>query len=58
MFDYCIQSVNNAARPEWKTDVSDTLLKIYTGELDLDTGLAQMQEAVDTASAEYYEEDA
>ena len=50
--------MNNAARPEWKTDVSDTLLKIYTGELDLDTGLAQMQEAVDTASAEYYEEDA
>ena len=50
--------MNNSARTEWKTDVSDTLLKIYTGELDLDTGLAQMQEAGDTASAEYYEEDA
>ena len=59
MFDYCVQSVNNAARPEWKTPVSDTLLKIYTGELDIDTGLQTMQEIVDEASAEYYpEEDA
>ena len=55
MFDYCVQSVNNAARPEWKSEVSDTLLKIYTGELDLDTGLQAMQDAVDEASAEYYE---
>ncbi len=54
MFDYCIQSVNNAARPEWKTPVSDTLLKIYTGQLTLEDGLEQMQEIVDTASAEYY----
>ena len=54
MFDYCVQSVNNAARPEWKTPVSDTLLKIYTGDLTLDQGLEQMQEIVDTASAEYY----
>ena len=59
MFDYCVQSVNNAARPEWKTPVSDTLLKIYTGELDLDTGLQTMQDIVDETSAEYYpEEDA
>lgn len=55
MFDYCVQSVNNAARPEWKSEVSDTLLKIYTGELDLDSGLQAMQDAVDEASAEYYE---
>ena len=54
MFDYCVQSVNNAARPEGKTPVSDTLLKIYTGDLTLDEGLEQMQEIVDTASAEYY----
>ena len=54
MFDYCVQSVNNAARPEWKTPVSDTLLKIYTGQLTLEDGLEQMQEIVDTASAEYY----
>lgn len=59
MFDYCVQSVNNAARPEWKTPVSDTLLKIYTGELNIDTGLQTMQDIVDEASAEYYpEEDA
>lgn len=59
MFDYCVQSVNNDARPEWKTPVSDTLLKIYTGELDIDTGLQTMQDIVDEASAEYYpEEDA
>ena len=56
--DSCVQSVNNAARPEWKTPVSDTLLKIYTGQLDLDTGLETMQQIVDEASAEYYEEDA
>ena len=55
MFDYGIQSVNNAARPEWKSKVSDTLLKIYSGELDLSTGLATMQQIVDEASAEYYE---
>ena len=55
MFEYCIQSVNNAARPEWKTPVSDTLLKIYTGELAIDEGLEQMQQIVDEASAEYYE---
>src|SRR5699024_12856329 len=30
MFDYSVQSVNNAARPEWKSKVSDTLLKIYS----------------------------
>ena len=54
MFDYCVQSVNNAARPAWKTPVSDTLLKIYTGQLTLEDGLEQMQEIVDTASAEYY----
>ena len=56
MLDYGIQSVNNAARPEWKTPVSDTLLKIYTGALSLDDGLNQMQQIVDQASAEYYEE--
>ena len=55
MLDYGIQSVNNAARPEWKTPVSDTLLKIYTGEYSIDEGLEQMQQIVDEASAEYYE---
>ena len=55
MLDYSVQSVNNVSRPEWKSKVSDTLMKIYSGELDLATGLQTMQEQVDTATAEYYE---
>ncbi len=51
MFDYSIQSVNNASRPEWKSKVSDELLKIYSGQVDLETGLANMQAFVDEASA-------
>ena len=47
--------MENAGQPEWKTPVSDTLLKIYTGELTIDEGLDQMQQIVDEASAEYYE---
>ena len=42
--------MENAGQP-----VSDTLLKIYTGELTIDEGLEQMQQIVDEASAEYYE---
>ncbi len=51
MFDYGIQSINNASRPEWKSKVSDELLKIYSGQIDIDTGLANMQQIVDEASA-------
>ena len=51
MFDYSIQSVNNASRPEWKSKVSDELLKIYAGTMDIDTGLQNMQNIVDAASA-------
>lgn len=50
-FDYAVQNVNNAARPKWKTKVSDELLKIYSGETDIDTGLANMQNYVDTETA-------
>lgn len=50
-FDYCIQYVNNASRPKWKSTVSDTMLKIYSGEADIDEGLAYMQQVADTASA-------
>lgn len=49
MFDYGIQSVNNATRPNWKTQINDLLLKIYSGELNLDDGLAAMQKLVDEA---------
>lgn len=51
MFPYGVQSVNNATRPNWKTQVSDLLLKIYSGELTLDEGLERMQKQVDEAKA-------
>ena len=51
MFDYSIQSVNTASRPEWKSKVSDELLKIYADTVDIDTGLQNMQNIVDAASA-------
>ena len=51
MFEYSIQSVNNASRPEWKSKVNDELLKIYAGTEDIDTGLQKMQDIVDQASA-------
>lgn len=49
MFPYGVQSVNNAARPNWKTQVKDIMLKIYSGEMSLDDGLAAMQKQVDEA---------
>lgn len=51
MFDYGVQSVNNASRPEWKTKVSDELLKIYSKQVSIDDGLANMQKIIDEASA-------
>lgn len=51
MFPYGVQSVNNAARPNWKTQINDILLKIYSGQLNLDEGLAAMQKLVDEAKA-------
>ena len=30
MFPYGVQSVNNASRPNWKTQINDLLLKIYS----------------------------
>ena len=50
-FDYGIQSVNNSARPKWKSPVLDELTKVYNGTLDLDTALANMQKIVDDATA-------
>ena len=51
MFDYSVQSVNNPSRPEWKTKVSDELLKIYSDQETIDAGLANMQTIIDEASA-------
>ncbi len=49
MLEYGVQSVNNAARPNWKTQINDALLKIYSGEQTLDEGLQAMQKLVDEA---------
>lgn len=51
MFEYSVQSINNASRPEWKSKINDELLKIYGGQQDIATGLQNMQTIVDTASA-------
>ena len=51
MFPYGVQSVNNASRPKWKTQINDLLLKIYSGELSLDQGLEDMQKLVDESKA-------
>lgn len=50
MFDYSVQSPNNAARPAWKTRVSDEMLRVYAGETTLDAALESMQRTVDELS--------
>ena len=50
MFDYSVQSVNNKYRSVWKTDVSDLLLKIYSGEISFEEGMDGMQEALRAAA--------
>ncbi len=51
-FDYAVQSPNNAARPKWKSPVSDELLKVYAGSVDVDTGLANIQNYINTTTAD------
>lgn len=51
MFDYGVQSVNNAARPDWKPKANDELLKIYSGEITIEEGLSRMQTIIDEASS-------
>ena len=51
MFDYSVQSVNDKSRPNWKSKVSDELLKIYGGTVDIDTGLANMNTIINDAIA-------
>ncbi|MGL4362059.1 MAG: ABC transporter substrate-binding protein [Cellulosilyticaceae bacterium] len=48
-FDYSVQSINSEGRPSWKTKVNDELLKIYSGTVSLQDGLANMQKLVDSA---------
>ena len=50
-FDYGIQSVNNSARPKWKSPVLDELTKAYSGDQSLNTALENMQNIVNTETA-------
>ena len=50
-FDYCVQYVNNSARPKWKSGVVDIMTSIYNGSVDIDTGLDQIQELINTETA-------
>ena len=52
MFDYSVQSVNDKSRPNWKSKITDELLKIYGGTVDIDTGLANMNTIINDAIAE------
>ena len=47
-----MQSVNDATRPVWKSKVSDELLRIYSGEVSVDDGLKNMNDAINSAIAE------
>ena len=51
MFDYSVQSVNDKSRPNWKSKVTDELLKIYGGSVDIDTGLANINQIINDAIA-------
>ena len=50
MFDYSVQSVNNKYRSVWKPDVTEILLKIYSGELAFEDGMDAMQVALKEAA--------
>lgn len=52
MFDYSVQSVNDKSRPNWKSKVTDELLKIYGGSVDIDTGLANINQIINDAIAD------
>ena len=56
-FDYCVQYVNNSARPKWKSGVVDIMTSIYNGTVDIDTGLDQIQELINTETAKKLAED-
>ncbi len=50
MFEYSVQSVNNKYRPTWKTQVSENLLKIYSGQITFDEGMRIFQDAINKAA--------
>ena len=50
-FDYCVQYVNNSARPTWKSGVVDIMTSIYNGSVDIETGLDNIQNLINTETA-------
>ncbi len=50
-FDYAVQYVNNSARPKWKSGVVDIMNSIYNGSVDIDTGLDNIQNLINTETA-------
>ena len=50
-FEYGIQNVNNAAKPKWKSPVLDEMNKLYNGQQNLESALANIQTIVDTETA-------
>ena len=50
-FDYCVQYVNNSARPKWKSGVVDIMTSIYNGSVDIEIGLDNIQNLINTETA-------
>ena len=50
-FEYGIQSVNNSARPKWKSPVLDELVKVYNSQQDFDTAMDNIQTIINTETA-------
>ena len=50
-FEYGVQNVNNAAKPKWKSPVLDEMNKLYNGQQNLDSALANIQTIINTEPA-------
>ncbi|MBD5162121.1 MAG: sugar ABC transporter substrate-binding protein [Oscillibacter sp.] len=46
-FDHAVQYINNASRRKWKSNAADEMVKIYSGDQSIETGLAKMQALAD-----------
>lgn len=46
-FDHAVQYINNASRRKWKSNAADEMVKIYSGDQSIQTGLANMQALAD-----------
>ena len=50
-FDYAIQVPYNSASPRWKSQVQDVLNQVYAGNQEVDAGLDEITEIVNTETA-------